>query len=109
MKNPLSPPLPTLRRLGYDSYRAYTRSSHWRTVRRLYRLTELPQDCPCGKPGSQLHHQHYRLLGREWVDLTCLKPLCGHCHRFVHDQARRPVDFVLRPNGKLRRSRQTPA
>lgn len=103
-RNPLAPSLGALHALGYGSHRAYLRSRHWQTLRRLYRLADLPQACPCGRPGAQLHHQHYDLLGREWEDLSCLKPLCGHCHRFMHDQDRRKADFVLRPNGRLRRS-----
>lgn len=105
-RNLLQPSIAALRRLGFASYRDYQRSEHWQTIRRLYRLTTLPQRCPCGKRGRQLHHQHYDLLGQEWRDLSCLKLLCGGCHQLIHDVSERPSDFVLRRDGRLHRGRK---
>jgi hypothetical protein len=73
--------------LGYSSYGAYLRSSHWRGVRGRYERSKLPQHCYlCGAEKFQLHQRSYARLGNE--RLTDLLPLCQPCHNEVHDYLR---------------------
>ena len=104
--NPLKPTAAALQRAGHKSYATYLRSTHWASIRKLALI--LDRSCPCGRPGTQLHHRHYDLLGKEEEDLDCLQWLCGDCHPFVHNQTPRPSDAVIpksrrpRSSGKLR-------
>jgi hypothetical protein len=76
-----------LNSLGYKSYRDYLRSEHWASLKEAYRKSTLPQECiGCRSLRYQLHHRSYARIGRE--QLTDLLPLCGECHRKVHDYER---------------------
>jgi hypothetical protein len=68
--------------LGYDRYRDYLASEHWRQLRRRYRESDLPQTCKCGAPGRDLHHLTYERLGSEHLEDLAL--ICGKCHRAEH-------------------------
>jgi hypothetical protein len=71
-----------LRTLGYENYGAYLRSACWKRTRAAYRASDLPQDCICGDPDTQLHHLTYQRVGEE--RLSDLTPLCPSCHSLVH-------------------------
>jgi hypothetical protein len=72
-----------LKRLGM-SYSEYLSSEHWRDLKRQYRRSHLPQDCMgCEATHVQYHHRTYNRLGHEL--LTDIMPLCGKCHKEVHD------------------------
>jgi hypothetical protein len=76
-----------LKNLGYGSYREYLESDHWRALRARYRASRLPQRClGCDSPHFQLHHRSYTRLGCELLE--DLLPLCGDCHKRVHEFAR---------------------
>lgn len=73
--------------MGFDNYDAYLQSAHWIDLRRAYQESDLPQRCMCGSDEVQYHHRTYERLGAEL--LTDLMPLCGTCHRMVHELDRR--------------------
>lgn len=95
-----------VRDLGYESYAAYLCSGHWKDVRRRYSESDRPQDCKCGRPGTQLHHLTYERLGAE--EMTDLEAMCKGCHRALERPKRRKKK---RPRagymqGKARRRRE---
>ena len=67
------------------SYNAYLKSEHWQDVRKRYWASKLLKECyVCGrKDHLQLHHRTYKRVGCEF--LRDLLPLCGDCHKGVHD------------------------
>lgn len=75
--------------LGFDSYRRYLGSAHWREVKERYRASDRPQECYCcGDPDKvHLHHKTYARIGAELLD--DLVPLCRRCHSLVHVLERR--------------------
>ena len=80
--------------LGYQSYRQYLRSDHWKSVRERYRCSKKPKKCQvCGSDKYELHHTTYERLGKEW--LKDLMPLCRRHHKAVHRYLRRHKDVKL--------------
>lgn len=76
-----------LKELGFDTYDAYLNSEHWKTFRKTYRESSLPQTCRCcGSPKVQLHHITYARLGVE--ELEDVVPLCARCHMKLHEVSR---------------------
>jgi hypothetical protein len=69
-------------------YRDYLRTSHWKSVRKAYRNSNLDQECiACCAKTVQLHHIVYDRIWRELPgDLI---PLCGTCHQRLHDYLKR--------------------
>mgnify|MGYP001764851904 CR=1 FL=1 len=63
----------------HDMYREYLKSEHWHGVRKRS-LARVGHCCQrCGDGGRlEVHHKHYRSLGRELV--TDIEVLCHHCH-----------------------------
>lgn len=88
-------------RLGFSSYGAYLKSSHWRKFRERYAASGLPLCCVgCGSSKYQLHHQTYEHLGEE--RLSDVIPLCRECHERVYQHSKlhciplRQSDAILR-------------
>lgn len=75
-----------LQELGFDSYRSYCRSEHWRQ-RRDSILERFGVCFGCGyehETGKMLvHHCDYSRLGRE--PIKHLIVLCNDCHAFLHN------------------------
>lgn len=66
------------------SYKDYLKSKHWKDLRIEYLNTDLPKKClVCDNPNFQLHHRSYTRLGKERI--LDLIPLCGCCHKKIHD------------------------
>jgi len=73
-----------LNKLGFRNYYEYLSSHYWIEAKERFYKSELPQRClACGKPKFQLHHRSYARLGNELP--RDLIPLCGSCHKKVHD------------------------
>ncbi len=74
--------------LGYKDYEDYLRGEHWKALKRRFAANaQSPKACiGCGARKYQLHHRSYARLGAEM--LTDLVPLCGLCHRKVHEHLR---------------------
>lgn len=77
-------------------YYKYIQSPEWRLKRAaaLYHYGE--KCCSCGvKRDLQVHHKHYRTLGRE--AMRDLEVLCRNCHSAVHEkEGKLPMDGVSR-------------
>lgn len=75
--------VPGDRTVDRNGYAAYIRSSAWRSVKKRYRESRLPQKClVCGDTQFDLHHRTYKNLGAE--RLMDLVPLCRKHHEAVH-------------------------
>jgi hypothetical protein len=79
-------------------YMAYLESEAWNEMREAVMWVRGKQCECCGKPGTDLHHKHYRSrLGHE---RPCdLEWLCRSCHEAKHpnrNQVRRPTWYELR-------------
>lgn len=73
-----------LKSMGFDTYKQYLASEHWRAVKNLYRQSDVLKVCfVCGNKQYELHHKSYENLGRE--QLCDLVPLCRKCHQLTHD------------------------
>jgi len=73
-----------LNKLGFRNYYEYLSSHYWIEAKERFYKSKLPQRClACGKPKFQLHHRSYARLGNELP--RDLIPLCGSCHKKVHD------------------------
>ena len=69
---------------GKRLYRKYLQSDHWKRTRER-KLKSIHFHCErCGdfRRKFQIHHKHYRTLGRESDD--DLIALCGACHKKEH-------------------------
>ena len=77
---------------GWSSWRAYLRSDHWCNFRVEVRMQTRYVCAVCNRVGGllggryrgrdltlDLHHRHYRTVGRETLDDVEWR--CGHCHR----------------------------
>lgn len=84
----------TLKRLGFASYDEYVASPRWQARRRLYYANH-PRQCFVCESDEEiyLHHRSYRRLGHE--PDSDLVPLCGRCHRLLHD-TRAGLDKIVR-------------
>ena len=74
-----------LRRIGYDSYKAYIASEAWSNRRERYWETH-PRACLiCDEREGKidLHHNTYIRVGREEDGDLCW--LCDECHEWVHN------------------------
>lgn len=72
-----------LKLLGYVSYKSYLGSKHWKSKRREYYESNLPQHCLiCRHERFEIHHRSYVRMGDE--ALGDLIPLCRICHQKVH-------------------------
>lgn len=80
-----------IRRLGYENYTAFLRSSDWEETRsRYWRDPDTLKTCGlCGTkdPPLQLHHRTYERVGAEHLD--DLVPTCLRCHQLLHALDRR--------------------
>ena len=82
----------------------YTTSWIWAAKRQEWANSDLPQECYlCQRPDYELHHRHYRNLGRETADQ--LVPLCPDHHYEVEKFLRRErwlgVQNVTRANAHI--------
>jgi hypothetical protein len=67
-----------------NEYTAYLETEHWQNTRRSALLIARYRCAECHSNDSlEVHHLHYRTLGRENV-LTDLRVLCATCHERVH-------------------------
>lgn len=73
-----------LNKLEIYTYQEYLNSNYWKETKKRYRRSKLPKKClGCGNKRFQLHHRSYVRIGNELpADLI---PLCGDCHKKVHD------------------------
>lgn len=85
---PVKPKLQArLYELGYEDYKKYLSSNHWRNFKAAYRKAGMPGSClVCFQPHAQLHHMTYERLGAE--KLTDVIPLCQKHHSELHEYAR---------------------
>ncbi len=73
---------------GYDDYKTYLESPHWRDFQKRYaKAWPFCQCITCGSRSYHLHHVNYGRFGNEQL-ADCL-PLCGDCHRKLHESHRR--------------------
>jgi hypothetical protein len=75
-----------LQELGFDSYRSYCRSEHWKD--RRDEILDRFDVCYCcgheyGRGKMLVHHCDYSRLGRE--PIKHLIVLCKDCHAFLHN------------------------
>ena len=64
-------------------YLTYLRSPEWRRIRHR-KFVQQDNRCErCGNLGHDVHHLHYRTLGRE--NLSDLQLLCRPCHEAAHE------------------------
>lgn len=70
--------------LARTDYKKYLLTSHWKNLRRAA-LKFYGRSCRiCKKKfGLQVHHRHYRSVGRE--EMVDLDVLCTGCHRNHHE------------------------
>jgi hypothetical protein len=69
--------------LGFNSYRDYLHSDHWKSLRADYCASGLPQYCyVCHDWNFDLHHKTYKRIGCE--KLTDLIALCRLHHELTH-------------------------
>jgi len=73
-----------LEELGFKNYQEYLQSAYWKSIKKRYRESKLPQMClVCASVKYELHHRSYKRLGEEiFGDLI---PLCRLHHYAVHD------------------------
>lgn len=68
-----------LKRIGFASYADYLASDLWKKVREIiFRLKG--KICRCGRPATQLHHQHYAKCDLTGKRTKHIHPICGNCH-----------------------------
>lgn len=77
-----------LKRLGFTSYQAYLRSSHWQDFKlRYFAHMGKPPCSVCFQPKKvDLHHRNYRRLGSE--RFTDVVAVCRGCHGDCHGLCR---------------------
>ena len=79
------------------SYAEYLESPWWKFKRRQ-KLDSVKNRCGrCGEKATQVHHKHYRSLGRE--KHSDLEAICRPCHEREHEgliQARAHLDSIAR-------------
>ena len=80
-------------------YYTYIKSPEWRSKTRDFRLAVGNRCEQCGATKSlQVHHKHYRTLGRERK--KDVEVLCVHCHQAEHEkdgvEQTNPLDSELR-------------
>lgn len=96
----------TLRRLGFDSYRAYLRSPLWQSIKkRVFRNKPGNRCVRCGKTGArrlQIHHRSYDLRTLSGADLRSLSIVCRKCHC----AAEKPTDFSRSSHDRLNGANQ---
>lgn len=63
-------------------YYAYLESEQWRILRHRKFIQQGARCERCGELGRDVHHKHYRTLGRE--NLSDLELLCRPCHEQEH-------------------------
>jgi len=73
-----------LKNLGFQSYKDYLKSEHWKKINKKYKKSRFPQHCiVCSNKRFQLHHRSYARIGNEY--LTDFIPLCQKCHQEIHN------------------------
>jgi 5-methylcytosine-specific restriction endonuclease McrA len=87
-------PAPPPRGIPYASYL----ESEWWKFKRRQKLDSVKGVCErCGRKATQVHHKHYKTLGRE--NNVDLEAVCGDCHQREHEgliQARNHLDSIQR-------------
>ena len=69
-------------RIRFNSYAEYLASNWWKARRRA-KLESTGFTCErCPNRATQVHHKHYKTLGREKNE--DLESLCGACHEHEH-------------------------
>lgn len=80
MQSQLDEVTKNLKFAGYDSYKDYLKSSHWKDVRKRalenakYRCALCPSNL-----NLEVHHKNYNRLGGEWDEDVVV--LCRRCHK----------------------------
>lgn len=76
-----------LQDLGFNSYKEYLLTNHWKKLKIKFYKSKLFHGCceACGRKNCQLHihHRTYKRLGHE--RLNDLVALCSYCHQDVHN------------------------
>lgn len=71
--------------LGFTSYESYLKSDLWRDIRSRA-FDHWGHRCrPCGMPAREIHHSNYDIETLRGDSLHGLWPLCGNCHRRIHE------------------------
>lgn len=82
-----------LSKLGFDSYKSYLESDHWKEFRSRYLSSGMPRACRvCNSRRIELHHINYDRIGNE--EFSDIMPLCAGHHEQVHAKlksAKKPV------------------
>ena len=86
-------------------YKLYLRSAQWYATRAkvLERARWHCQGCGNPSPKLEVHHQHYKRVGRE--ALNDLRALCRGCHLIMHQRADHAPGTGALPAGTLRHQR----
>lgn len=73
-----------LSRAGFSSYSEYLKSEHWHQFRSKFLSRSENKVCfVCGSSPVQVHHKHYRRLGKE--QFGDVVSLCQSHHKHLHD------------------------
>ena len=68
------------------AYKSYLTTKHWKEIKRECKEIGLFEKCIiCGKKSRDIHHLNYKNLFNEDI-LKDLVPLCGKCHKMVHEK-----------------------
>jgi hypothetical protein len=76
--------------LSRAEYRGYIASREWTQKKDEYARSKMQKSCWCCGAHDVLldtHHLTYKRLGKE--RLTDLRKVCRHCHKGIHNLARR--------------------
>lgn len=70
----------------WDWYTKYLKSRAWKKVSKaaLIRDGHRCQMPGCRQKAVQVHHKHYRYVGREWEQMSCVVSVCVRCHDREH-------------------------
>ncbi len=94
-KNPYTP----------KEYDQYLESDHWKNFRKeILSKNELCQICE--NKAKQVHHLHYRTLGKEEPDDVIA--LCDKCHCFIHPESKMTYDIFTEVTNNERRQLKLP-
>jgi hypothetical protein len=92
-----------LNAMGIKTYEEFLASHYWVSIKEKARTRAHFRVCKgCGSQnGIELHHKSYKWIGTK-NELLAVIPLCGNCHKAIHEVAKHLSVAVRLPGKKAR-------